>query len=49
MPLIEAFKKQSQADLCVWGQPGLQSEFHNSQGYTEKFCLKTKENKFKHF
>jgi hypothetical protein len=26
--------------LLVRGQPGLQSEFHVSQGYTEKFCLK---------
>jgi hypothetical protein len=24
------------------GQPGLQSEFHDSQGYTEKPCLKKK-------
>ena len=23
----------------VQGQPGLQSEFQNSQGYTEKLCL----------
>jgi hypothetical protein len=23
----------------VWGQPGLQSEFQDSQGYTEKPCL----------
>jgi hypothetical protein len=29
-------------DLCDQGQPGLQSkcEFQNSQGYTEKPCLK---------
>ena len=28
------------------GQPGLQSEFQDSQGYTEKLCLeKTKNNK----
>ena len=26
--------------LCVQGQPGLQSEFKNSQKYTEKPCLK---------
>jgi hypothetical protein len=29
-----------QADFWVWGQPGLQSEFQDSQGYTEKPCLK---------
>jgi hypothetical protein len=23
-------------DLWVWGQPGLQREFQDSQGYTEK-------------
>jgi hypothetical protein len=27
-------------DLCVRGQPDLQSEFWDSQGYTEKPCLK---------
>ena len=26
--------------LWVWGQPGLQSKFQDSQGYTEKPCLK---------
>jgi hypothetical protein len=26
--------------LQVWGQPGLQSEVRDSQGYTEKPCLK---------
>jgi hypothetical protein len=26
-------------DFWVWGQPGLQSEFQDSQGYTEKHCL----------
>ena len=30
----------------VRGQPGLQSEFQDSQGYTEKLCLK-KQNKTK--
>ena len=29
-------------DLWVWGQPGLQSEFQDSQSYTEKPC-KTKQ------
>ena len=31
---------QSQVDFWVRGQPGLQSEFPDSQGYTEKPCLK---------
>jgi hypothetical protein len=30
------------ADFWVLGQPGLQSEFQDSQGYTEKPCLKNK-------
>ena len=37
-------------DFWVRGQPGLQSEFQDSQGYTEKPCLeknKTKQNKTK--
>jgi hypothetical protein len=39
MPLIPARGRQRQADFWVWGQPGLQSEFQESQGYTEKPCL----------
>jgi hypothetical protein len=31
--------RQRQADIWVRGQPGLQSEFQDSQGYTEKPCL----------
>jgi hypothetical protein len=31
-------------DFWVQGQPGLQSEFQDSQGYTEKPCLE-KQNK----
>jgi hypothetical protein len=32
-------------DFWVQGQPGLQREFQDSQGYTEKPCLeKTKQN-----
>jgi hypothetical protein len=27
-------------DLCEQGQPGLQSEFHDSQGYVEQPYLK---------
>jgi hypothetical protein len=29
-------------DFCARGQPGLQSEFQDSQGYTEKPCLRKK-------
>jgi hypothetical protein len=39
MPLIPALRRQRQADFRVQGQPGLQSEFQDSQGYTEKPCL----------
>jgi hypothetical protein len=50
-PLIPALRRQRQrqADFRVWGQPGLQSKFQDSQGYTEKPCLekqnKTKQNR----
>ena len=44
-PLIPALRCQRQADFWVWGEPGLQSEFLDSQGYTEKPCLETKQNK----
>jgi hypothetical protein len=43
--LIPALGRQRQADFRVRGQPGLQSEFQDSQGYTEKPCLKKKQNK----
>jgi hypothetical protein len=39
MPLIPALGRQRQVDFWVRGQPGLQSEFQDSQGYTEKPCL----------
>jgi hypothetical protein len=39
MPLITALGRQRQADLWVWGQPGLHSELQDSQGYTEKPVL----------
>jgi hypothetical protein len=46
MPLIPALGRQRQVDFWVRGQPGLQSEFQDSQGYTEKPCLeKQKTNK----
>jgi hypothetical protein len=38
--IIPALERQRQANFCVPGQPGLQSEFQDSQGYTEKPCLK---------
>jgi hypothetical protein len=37
-PLIPALGRQRQAG--IQGQTGLQSEFQDSQGYTEKPCLK---------
>jgi hypothetical protein len=45
--LIPALWRQRQTDFCVRSQPGLESEFQDSQGYTEQPCLKnkTKQNK----
>jgi hypothetical protein len=43
--LIPALGRQRQADFCVRDQPGLQSEFQDSQGYTEKPCLEKKKKK----
>jgi hypothetical protein len=42
MPLILALGRQRQTDFWVRGQPGLQSEFQDSQGYTEKHSLSQK-------
>jgi hypothetical protein len=42
MLLIAALGRQRQGDFWVWGQPDLQSEFQDSQGYTEKPCFKKK-------
>jgi hypothetical protein len=39
-PLIPALGRQRQVNFWVRGQPDLQSEFQDSQGYTEKPCLK---------
>jgi hypothetical protein len=47
MPLIPALGRQRQADLWFQGQPGLQSEFQDSQDYTEKPCLEKTKNKKK--
>jgi 1,2-phenylacetyl-CoA epoxidase PaaB subunit len=46
MPLIPVLRRQRQADFWVQGQSGLQSEFQDSQNYTEKLCLE-KQNKTK--
>jgi hypothetical protein len=43
-PLNPALRRQRQVDFWVRSQPGLQSEFQGSQGYTEKPCLE-KQNK----
>ena len=45
MPLIPALRRQRQVDFWVQGQPGPQSEFQDSQGYTEKPCLEKKKKK----
>jgi hypothetical protein len=48
MPLIPALGRQRQVDFWVRGQPSLQSEFQDNQGYADKPCLKkTKQNKTK--
>jgi hypothetical protein len=48
MPLIPELGGQKQGDLSIRGQPGLQSEFQDSQDYTEKPWLeKQKQNKKK--
>ena len=44
---MPALGRQRQADFWVRGQPGLQSESQDSQSYTEKPCLKKKEQKNK--
>ena len=39
MPLIPALQEaEAGGSLSVRGQPGVQSEFQDSQGYTEKTC-----------
>jgi hypothetical protein len=45
IPLIPALGRQRQADFWVRGQPGLQSEFQDSQGYTKKPVLKKQKTK----
>jgi hypothetical protein len=46
-PVIPALGRQRQADFWVRGQPSLQSEFQDSQGYTEKPCLEKPKKKKK--
>lgn len=41
-PSIPAFRRHWEANLCVKGQPELQNEFQDSQGYTERSCLRKK-------
>jgi hypothetical protein len=46
--VVHAFNpstQEAEAGRGVPGQPGLQSEFQDSQGYTEKPCLKNKNKK----
>ena len=38
-------RHEAGGSLWVWDQPGLQSEFQDSKGYTEKPCLKKTQNK----
>jgi hypothetical protein len=45
--LIPVLGRQRQADFWVRGQPGIQSEFQDSQGYTEKPSLKKQKTKTK--
>ena len=47
MSLIPALGRQRQVDIWVRGQPGLQSEFQDSQCYKEKPCLKNQKKKKK--
>jgi hypothetical protein len=47
LSLIPALGRQRQVDHWVWGQPALQSEFQDSQGYTGKPCVEKWEGKEK--
>ena len=49
MVMVHAFnpRRQRQEDLWVWGQPGLQNEFQDRQGYAEKPYLKKPKSKQK--
>jgi hypothetical protein len=45
MALIPALGRKRQADFWVWAQPGLQIEFQDTQGYTEKPYLRKQKQK----
>jgi hypothetical protein len=47
--MAHAFRLSTQEaeSLSVWGQPGLQSEFEDSQSYTEKPYLKKQDKQTK--
>jgi hypothetical protein len=47
MPLIPALERQRQEDFWVRGQPFLQSEFQDSQGYRETLSQERKKKKRK--
>lgn len=38
-PLVPELGRQKSGDLCVGGHPGLQREFQDTGGYTEKLRL----------
>ena len=38
-------QEAEEGDFWVWGQPGLQSEFQDNQGYKEKPCLEKQQQK----
>jgi hypothetical protein len=40
VPLVSVLRRQRQMNLYIQGQPGLQSEFQDSQGYTENPFIK---------
>ena len=35
-------RRQKKVNLWIWGQPDLQSKFHDSQGYIDRLCFKNK-------
>ena len=45
MTFNHSTREAESGDFWVWDQPGLQSEFQDSQGYTDKPCLKKQNNK----
>jgi hypothetical protein len=45
MPLIPALRRQGQEDLCEFEASLVYSEIQDSQGYTERPCLKKKKKK----